>query len=47
MGAGTPGIFWISASISVKTACSIESLIEERFDLAIDGVQLIPYVELG
>ena len=39
MGAGTPGIFWMSASISAKrlaTACSMESLIEERFDAAIE-----------
>ena len=40
MGVGTPGIFWIIASISANlfaTACSIESLIEERFDPAMGG----------
>ena len=39
MGVGTPGILWISASISANhfsTACSIESLIEERLDPAMD-----------
>ena len=39
MGARAPGIFWISASISAKrlaTACSMDSLIEERFDAAIE-----------
>ena len=40
MGVGTPRIFWISASISVNRfviACSMESLIEERLDPAVDG----------
>jgi len=39
MGAGTLEIFWISASISIKrfpTNCSMESLIEERLNLAMD-----------
>ena len=38
-GGGTPGILWIRASISANrfaTACSIESLIEERLDAAVD-----------
>ena len=40
IGVGTPGIFWIITSISANlfaTACSIKSLIEERFDLAMGG----------
>ena len=40
MGAGTPGIFWMSASISAKffgTACLMDSLIEERLDPAVEG----------
>ena len=40
MGAGTPGIFWMSASISTKrfaTAGSIDSLIEERLDPTVEG----------
>ena len=39
MGAGTPQIFWMSASISVMrvaTAYSMDSFIEERFDAAIE-----------
>ena len=37
MGAGTPGIFWMSASIWAKrlaTACSTDSLISVRLDPA-------------
>ena len=40
MGAGTLGIYWMSASISAKrfaTACSMESLIEERLNPAVEG----------
>ena len=39
MGAGTPGIFYMSASISTKplaTACSIDSLIKERVEPAVE-----------
>ena len=39
MGAGTPGIFYMSAFISAKrlaTACSMDSLIEERLDPAVE-----------
>ena len=39
MGAGTPGIFWMSASIVAKrlaTACSMDSLIEVRLDPAME-----------
>ena len=44
MGAGTPGIFCMSASISAKrlaTACSMDLLIEERLDLTVEGVELV------
>ena len=44
MGVGTPEIFCMSASISVKclaTACLMDSLIEERLNLAVEGVELV------
>ena len=49
MGAATPGIFWIITSISTNhfiAACSIKSLIEERFDPAVGRCNQCPYVGL-